>query len=312
MDPFLSVIICTHNPRLNYLERVLQALKAQTLSMDKWEFLLIDNASDTSDLSKIELDWHPNASYIREDHLGLTPARLRGIKESIGQVIVFVDDDNILNLDYLENVLNISKDFQCLGAWGGKVLPEFEESPPSWSKPYLELLAIREFKSDQWSNIQHQYESMPCGAGLCVRKKVAEKYVDYVNHDPKRADMGRKGKILTSCEDSDLALTACDLGLGTGLFTSLEVTHLIPAQRLEEDYLLRLVEGLAYSQVILKYLRDRELPESSWKTSKIYSLYLRLRYGFRTARFHNAAQSGRAFALNKIICWRSDEKTISC
>jgi glycosyltransferase involved in cell wall biosynthesis len=307
MDSFLSIVICTHNPRLTTLEKVLQSLKEQTLPTDKWELLLIDNASDFSELSQIRLNWHPNARYIREEKLGLTPARLRGIRESIGQVIVFVDDDNILDLHYLENTLTISKDFQCIGAWGGKVLPEFEAPPPSWSKPYLGLLAIRDFQADQWSNIQHWYESMPCGAGLCVRREVAKEYSNYVNRDPRRADMDRKGNLLTSCGDSDLALTACDLGLGTGLFTSLKVTHLIPAQRLAEDYLLRLVEGLAYSQIILKYLRGRELPPSSWKSLKIYSFYLRLRYGGRTSRFHNAAQRGRAFALSKIMNWRDSK-----
>ncbi len=38
----------------------------------------------------------------------------------------------------------------------------------------------------------------------------------------------------------DLALTSCDIGLGTGLFTSLKLTHLISAYRLQENHLLRL------------------------------------------------------------------------
>ena len=42
----LSVIICTHNPRLDYLRRTFDALKLQTLDRDQWELLLIDNASD--------------------------------------------------------------------------------------------------------------------------------------------------------------------------------------------------------------------------------------------------------------------------
>ena len=43
-----SVIICTHNPRENYLRRVLEALRAQTLPPAQWELLLIDNASAKS------------------------------------------------------------------------------------------------------------------------------------------------------------------------------------------------------------------------------------------------------------------------
>jgi glycosyltransferase involved in cell wall biosynthesis len=36
-----TIIICTHNPRRDYLQRTLESLKAQTLSRDRWEFLLI-------------------------------------------------------------------------------------------------------------------------------------------------------------------------------------------------------------------------------------------------------------------------------
>jgi glycosyltransferase involved in cell wall biosynthesis len=55
MRPHLSVIICTHNPRKDYLERVLKALQEQTLPSESWELLLIDNASDNLLEKKIDL-----------------------------------------------------------------------------------------------------------------------------------------------------------------------------------------------------------------------------------------------------------------
>src|SRR3989442_702908 len=92
----ISVIICTHNPRPDYLERVLEALKAQTLSSEQWELVLVDNASRDQLSSWVQLSWHPQARCIRENELGLTPARLRGISEAVGKLFVFVDDDNVL------------------------------------------------------------------------------------------------------------------------------------------------------------------------------------------------------------------------
>lgn len=52
-----------------------------------------------------------------------------------------------------------------------------------------------------------------------------------------------------------MAICACDLGMGMGLFASLKLTHLIPPDRLTEDYLVRLVEGLAYSSLVLNSFR---------------------------------------------------------
>src|SRR5271170_3727335 len=102
-----SVIICTHNPRQDYLRLTLEGLEKQTLPKERWELLLIDNASKEPLAGKWDLSWHPNARHIREEELGLTPARLRGIKESKGGLLVFVDDDNVLEVNYLETALDI-------------------------------------------------------------------------------------------------------------------------------------------------------------------------------------------------------------
>ncbi|MBW4612832.1 MAG: glycosyltransferase family 2 protein [Desmonostoc vinosum HA7617-LM4] len=300
MNLFLSVIICTHNPRKDYILRVLASLESQTLPNTNWELLLIDNASEQLLASEIDLSWHPHARHVREEQLGLTPARLRGIQQAQTEVLVFVDDDNVLEASYLETAFRISKDFPLIGAWGGQVIPEFEVPPPAWAKPYLGNLAIREFERDQWSNLLHQHDTTPCGAGLCIRKVVGQKYAEMIGSDRKRINLDRRGKMLTSCGDSDLAFTACDIGLGTGMFTSLKLTHLIPKARLEENYLMRLVEGLAYSQVILADFRGQLSPETSWKSSKLYSLYVFLRFGLKAYRFHEAGQRGKKLAFQEI------------
>ncbi|AFZ02043.1 glycosyltransferase [Calothrix sp. PCC 6303] len=300
MQPILSVVICTHNPNTNYLTRVLEALKEQTLKLELWEILLIDNASSQQLSLEIDLSWHPQSRHIREDKLGLTPARLRGIKEAVGEVLVFVDDDNVLDFDYLKLAVEISQDFPKLGAWGGQVQAEFEEPPPEWTKPYWGFLAIREFTTDKWSNLLHQHETVPCGAGMCVRRVVADKYADLVSHDPRRINLDRKGTLLTSCGDSDLAFTACDVGLGTGLFTYLKLIHLIPHTRLKEDYILRLLEGICYSRTILDFLRGKPIPKYSWK-DRLLEYYFILRLNPRERRLYMAQKRGNFLALKELL-----------
>src|SRR5271154_2574199 len=172
----ISVIICTHNPRPDYLRRVLDALKAQTLPKEQWELLLIDNASNEPLETVWDLSWHPHSRHVREDELGLTPARLRGIKEATGGLLVFADDDNVLDPDYLQLARGISNRLPHIGVWGGQIVAVFETPPPDWARNYQHLLACREFKQDRWSNIPTENESLPCGAGLCVRREVALAY----------------------------------------------------------------------------------------------------------------------------------------
>ena len=307
MSDYLSIVICTHNPRQDYLDKVLTALKEQSLSWEKWELLLIDNASDKELKAEINLSWHPNVRHIREDKLGLTPARLRGIRESQAETLVFVDDDNVLDNDYLEHVLKISKDYPFIGAWGsGKIRPKFEQTPPEWTKPYWHWLAIREFEQNRWSNLTENNYALPCGAGLCVRREVAQNYANAVSKDPLRVALDRKGQTLTSCGDSDLAYTACDINLGTGQFISLKLTHLIPASRLEESYLIKLAEDLTYSSIILQYIRNPNKVNLSMPcfSERLLVTYKRLRMLKRNRSFYDALQKGRKRAVQEIECLR--------
>jgi len=98
----------------------------------------------------------------------------------------------------------------------------------------------------------------PCGAGICVRKVVAEEYVSLVSNDAKRLSLDQKGKSLMICGDTNLALTTCDIGLGIGQFKSLKLNHLIPPNRMQEEYLMTLAEGIEYSHKILESFRNKK------------------------------------------------------
>jgi GT2 family glycosyltransferase len=299
----LSVIICTHNPRPDYLRRMLDALKAQTLPKEQWELLLIDNASQEPLAKHWDLSWHPHARHIREEELGLTPARLRGIAEAQGGVLVFVDDDNVLDKNYLAMAVDIGERFPPLGAWGGRVVLSFETEPPEWAKPHIGLLAERNVTEDRWSNSRHTEDHVPYGSGMCIRREVAVAYRTIVQSDPVRMGLDRRGDSLVSGGDVDMAITSFDLGFGTGLFAALEVTHLIPATRLQENYLLRLKESIEYSAVKLAAFRGHHPAialKSPWRR-RLGQLRRRLAMPRRERLFMEAKLEGQQKALREIL-----------
>ena len=258
---FISVIICTHNPRQDYLRRVLDALRAQTLPKEQWELLLVDNASKEPVARNWDLSWHPHARHIREDELGLTPARFRGIREAAAELLVFVDDDNVLSPDYLNNALKLTLSHTWVGAFGGNIAGEFEAKPERWAEVMLPLLAIVPVKHEQWacSPGTSALYTAPCGAGMVVRRKIAAYYLGKSANDPLRRGLDRKGASLVSAGDSDLAFCACAIGFAVGRFPQLQMIHLIPAARLKRDYLLRLAEEISFSHAILRYTWDGKL-----------------------------------------------------
>lgn len=249
MRNLITVIICTHNPRQEYLDRVLKALNNQTLLKQEWELLLIDNASQRLLASEIDLSWHPNARHIREETLGLTAARLRGIKEANNDILVFVDDDNVLDPDYLKNTVAILEQNPKIGAIGGKCLPEFEVEPEPWITQFYICLALKDhgdepkiyFRQQALDISANDYPPFaPIGAGLILKKELAEIYAKLVSQDTSRLALGRTGKRLVSGEDNDIILTLLEAGWGVGYFPQLQLTHLISASRLTKDYLARL------------------------------------------------------------------------
>ena len=274
----ISVVICSHNPRANHLRRTLDALRAQKLSTDLWQLVLIDNASDVPLESTWDISWHPHSRHILEEELGLASARRRGIRESTGDVLVFVDDDNILEPDYLSETLRIAREWPILGVWGsGATVPEYEVAPAE----HLEQFISRQSPNAFWSNVPFCAEATPWGAGLCVRREVATAYCRFCEQSAIQIT-GRRGKSLSGGEDTEICIVSCDVGYGVGIFPQLKLTHLIPKERVTEKYLLKLVEGSAASVLLLEYKWRGTTPRSPLSVRALFSMLknVLLRRGF--------------------------------
>ena len=279
-----SVIICTHNPREDYFRRVLKALDEQTLAKDQWELLVIDNASAKALIGSYDLNWHPNGRHIREEELGLTPARLRGIREACTDLLVFVDDDNVLAPDYLDQALKIANEKPWVGAFGGNIEPEFECEPEPGLGKLVDWVGVIRVKQEKWAlgtaSITWQY--CPIGAGMVIRRFLALRYAEISESDPIRKKLDRKGATLLCHGDTDMALCACDLGMAVGRFPYLQLIHLIPARRTKEKYIFRLIEDAAFSDGLFMYIREGKVPNlpteiKPCRSEKIFQIYKDLR-----------------------------------
>ncbi|HPF90937.1 MAG TPA: glycosyltransferase [Flavobacteriales bacterium] len=257
----LAVVICTHDPQLDQLERTLDSLRGQDLPMEQWELLVVDNASTNGSLQRIDIGWHPRARIVQESRLGLTMARIRGIQETGSDLLLFVDDDNVLAPDYLSRTLGIAKREPQLGVFGAGVLePEYEVAPAPDLLPYTTMLALRTVPSASWSN-DPQDAVIPWGAGMAVKRDVAREYARIIMDDPQKQRLDRAGNTLNSCGDDEFSWVACEMGYGKGIFPELRVRHLISRSRVDRGYLLRLAEGHAFSRTFLRHLHGLKVQQ---------------------------------------------------
>lgn len=116
-----SVIICTYQ-RPESLRVLLKSIQSQTIKPN--DLIIVDGSLDnkTEVLLKTEFDDFLELNYILvdSDQRGLTKQRNIGIKRVNAQseVVVFLDDDLILEADFLLNLLSTFEDEKVIGADG--------------------------------------------------------------------------------------------------------------------------------------------------------------------------------------------------
>ena len=252
----ISVIIPTHNPRRDYLDRVLTALSEQTLPRDQWELVIIDNCSQPPVPAELARQGHSAGRVVREERVGLTAARLAGFAATSGEIIVLVDDDNVLASDYLATTKHIAGENARLGTWSGRVDLEFAPGVTPPPKPWWGYLAYRQPQVATCSNEIDHHDSTPWGAGMVIRRAVADAYRDLAQADASRTSLDLQGKRLVYGGDTDIAYTGCDRGFSKGVFPELRLLHLIPPERCTEDFFNRSIEGRGYSEQLHRLVRQ--------------------------------------------------------
>jgi len=245
----VSVIVCTYNPAPHRIDATIRALAGQTMPVQDFEIVVVDNASapqlcDVWGLKNLRLT--------REPRQGLTHARLRGMRETKAPVLVFVDDDNLLSPDYLMAVAaGFSRD-SLLGGLGGRIDPEWEAGPPpAWTNEFLDLLAVRDLGEEPISaglGVPPRYPACaPVGAGMAVRREALAPWAETLCNGV--ATLDRTGSSLSSGGDNDIVLHMLRAGWQVGYNPTLRLRHIIPAARTAPGYLGRLTESIMISWI---------------------------------------------------------------
>ena len=145
-NPAISVVICCHNSAA-VLPPTLMHLAAQIVDPSvQWEVVVIDNAS-TDDTVQVAMRVWPATvpapfRVIGEPRLGLMHARERGIAESTGDFIAFVDDDNWLCPEWVQSAVDTMRLNPRVGGLAGFNEPVFEGSRPHWFDKVANIYAL--------------------------------------------------------------------------------------------------------------------------------------------------------------------------
>lgn len=240
----LSIILCTYN-RDKYIYNVLQSIADNDFPKSDYEIVLVNNNSTDNteaECKRFQIDF-PDVvfRYFVETSQGLSYARNCGIRNSQGDVLVYVDDDAKVNKEYLRTYSDFFLVHGDVDAAGGPILPVYETAEPDWMSHYTrQLITGKLYLGD----IECEFPSgaYPGGGNAAYRKRVFDA-VGLFN-----VELGRKGNSLIGAEEKDLFDKMTSRHIRFFYLPTAILYHIIPDKKLTQDYFDRLTYSIGVSE----------------------------------------------------------------
>ena len=301
-----TIAIPTYNGA-SRLPKLLEKLRQQTdLDQITWEIIVVDNNSTDNTAQVVQEyqgNWLPGVplTYILEPEQGAAFARLRAVQEAQGELIGFLDDDNLPNPDWIAQAYSFAQEHPQAGAFSGQIHGDFEVEPPENFQRIQAFLAIREHGSTP-----HQFEPqnlrLPPAASLVVRKKA------WCETVPSRPTLtGKLPGVMIQGDDYEPLLYIYKAGWEIWYHPDLHTYHQIPHWRLERNYLLFICRGCGLATCQLRMINAK-----AWQKPIIFIrtfLGNLRRVVFHVAKYRNQLKTNLVAACEMEFFWGS---LISC
>lgn len=232
-----------------------------------YEVLVINNKSTdrTENIIKDTIRNFPEVAfkYFIENKQGLTFSRNRGISESNGKLLAFIDDDAFVCHNYCQLLIDYFQTNVSVSAIGGKIIPVYEEKEPDWMSKYLlPLVASLDLGDDEK---EFKGTKFPLGANMVFRKSMFTKYGFFDDQ------LGRRAEILEGGEEKEMFLRLKKGAEKIRYVPQATVQHIIPAHRVKKSYVKGLAKGVGTSE--LNRISGQGIPEL---LKKIFSEFVKI------------------------------------
>jgi glycosyltransferase involved in cell wall biosynthesis len=228
-----SVIVCTYN-RSHHLKNVLKSLSMQVATKGlRWEIIVVDNNS-TDNTFNIVKEFKKNSKvpvkYVREEKQGLSHARNRGIIESRGKYIAFIDDDAIADNNWVAALYKAFQRNEC-DCVGGRIYLKPLKKLPRWLKKELwAFLAYLDYGDKPFQVTDHYI----FGTNMAFTREILNR-VGFFN-----VKLGRSAYVPAGGEETELFKRISKTGGRIYYCPDAKVHHMVEEYKLKKKYFRRL------------------------------------------------------------------------
>ncbi len=293
MNNLLSIVICTYNRAQLLKETIKSILLLEKDARFSYELIIIDNNS--TDHTKDTVDSFQNKfngslHYIKENRQGKSYALNTAIKASQGDILIFTDDDVLLDPLWLKATYDCFLTHRCDGM-GGRVLPIYTSETPQWIKSRATQLSGSIVIYDQGEDLKLYKKNMNpfIGANFAFRKEMFNEFGDF------KVDIGPGTRIIVG-EDTEFVERLIDNNKKLIYNPQALVHHPIDIKRLNLRHIAKWNMALG---------RFDALREIKSKESFVYYLGVP-RYLFKGVLFDSLRILAHCFEYPKLLnAWRS-------
>lgn len=242
MEKKITIIICCHNGE-NRVGKVLDYIYHQnSLEVYVHEIIVVDNHStdNTKDVVysyKEKMESSVLLQYVYESKPGLSNARKKGVDSCKTEWIAFLDDDNLIQQGWIEEVCHYIEYNQQVGVFNGIVIPyvpfEISKEEKLRLKASLKVLACTHCDIGEVKNNAKTPFRNPIGAGMVIRTAPLKE----LSQNGWLHSSGRTEDKLTSGEDGEMAFFVKSKGYNFGFCPSAILYHEMNRGRLQKEYL---------------------------------------------------------------------------
>lgn len=242
-----TVALCTHN-HADRLVRTLSDLRTLQAPRAPWELLFVDNGCTDGTAAILQEQVWPagwRVRVVREEKLGLSNARNCAIREAAGDYLIFIDDDETPDPDWLcayERLI----DKHAPDAFGGRIEVLFEGARPKWLRDDLLGFLGQLNRSNEVVPLTEPGTTF-YGGNFGFHRQVCATIGQF------DAMLGRKGRDNTGGEEVDFYRRLLAAGFRVWWTPHAVIHHRIEADKLSRRYFL----DLHYRQGRMEGLRRR-------------------------------------------------------
>ena len=240
----LSLIIATYN-RADYMTRTLNSLTNQSLGSELFEIIVVNNNSTdhTAEVCRSFAEAQPelNFTMVTEIRQGLSHARNCGINHAKGDYFAIIDDDELVNRDFLKSYYDFFGMYPTVAACGGVVTPLYEFPVPAWLSRYAERPIAGTFYYGE-KIVPFPKHTYPGGGNMGIRRTAIERYGMF------NPELGRTGNSPMGGEEKDLFARLRAGGEEIYYVPGAIIYHIIPEQKLTPEYFDRLTRMIGKSE----------------------------------------------------------------